>query len=324
MDELEAVRAFRAETPKLDTEIQASARATLEQAIETESAPGPRWKWRFGFARVAVPVTIAVVALVALALASPLFGPRGGQGNAAARQLHSLADVAAQQASGPALTEGMYAYTRSDNVQLNTSASADSNATTSRLVSYTREIWIGADGSGRIHEVGEGLPNGGNEWDQQFGPGELTPPLQTLGLSETELNQLAQNPDELAQVIADRAGGTKNPVNQESFVIVGDLLRESNASAQLRSALFQVAAGIPGVELVGNVSDPAGRKGVSVALINNGIRSELIFDPQSSMLLADRETIVSPVPDLDFPVGTVIGSMTFLQSGIVDSTSAVP
>ena len=104
--------------------------------------------------------------------------------------------------------------------------------------------------------------------------------------------------------------------------MVGDLLRESNASAQLRSALFQVAAGIPGVELVGNVSDPDGRKGVSVALTTNGVRSELIFDPQNSVLLAERQTIVSAVSDLDFPVGTVIGSMTFLQSGIVGSTNA--
>ena len=319
MDELDAVRAFRTEVSEPDAEVRGLALTALENKMAGRSATTRHWRWRFGFARIAVPVSLVVVALVALALASPLFGPRGGQGNAAARELHSLADVAAQQASGPALTEGMYAYSRSDNVQLNTSTNAD-GTTTSTLVSYTREIWIGADGSGRIHEVGEGRPR----TDEQFGPGGLTQPLQTLGLSEAELNQLAQNPDELAQVIAEQAGGTKNPVNQESFVMVGDLLRESNASAQLRSALFQVVAGIPGVELVGNVSDPEGRKGVSVAMTANGVRSELIFDPQNSVLLAERQTIVSPVPDLDFPVGTVFDSMTFLQSGVVDSTSATP
>ena len=156
MDELDAVRAFRTEVSEPNAEVRAHALTALQDEMTGRSAAGRPWRWRVGFARIVVPVTLAVVALVALALASPLFGPRGGQGNAAALELHSLADVAAQQASGPALTEGMYAYTRSENVQLNSSTNAEGD-TTSTLVSYTREIWIGADGSGRIHEVGWGF-----------------------------------------------------------------------------------------------------------------------------------------------------------------------
>jgi hypothetical protein len=320
MDELDAIRAFRAEAP----EPSATARAEARQALERAMLPAerPALRWRFGVGKVLAPVGVALVILIAAALASPLFGPRGG-GNAAARELHALANVAAQQASTPALTEGMYVYTRSDNLQLNTAVNANDGTSTTKLVQYTREIWIGANGSGRIHEMGQGLPTG-DEWDQQFGPGGLTPPLETHGFTSAELDQLAQDPAQLAEAIRAQSGGTKNPVEEESFVFVGDLLRESDASPRLRSALFQVAANIPGVELIGTVKDPAGRPGVSVAMTYRGVRSELIFDPATSMLLAERQTLVAPVDDLDFAVGTVIGATTYLSSGIVNSTTATP
>ncbi len=322
MDELDALRAFRADAPEPSAEARATALATLHREMtrgESARSSHPRG---IRFARVLAPVAVALVALLALALASPLFGSHTGESNAAARELQSLANVASAQPSTPTLAPGQFTYTRSDNVQLSTSFNVNGGSS-SKLESFTREIWIGPDGSGRIHEVGTGV-SPSNILDQQFGPGGLTPPLETDGFSEAELMRLAQHPDQLAQAIRQQAAGTKNPVNQESFVIVGDLLRESGAPAQLRAALFQVAAGIPGVELLGNVTDPAGRTGVSVAISANGIRSELIFDRQTSMLLAERQTIVTPVPDLHFPVGTVIGSMTYLSSGVVDSTTATP
>ncbi len=321
MDELDALKAFRANAPVPSDETLANVRAALERTMAT-GQPGRR-RWRFGVARVLAPVSVAIAILVAVALASPLFGLREGQTNAAARQLRSLADVAAQQPAAAPLAEGQFAYTRSDNLQMNTSVNVDSGKPVTTLEAFTREIWIGADGSGRIHQVSQD-PGGIRTMDQQFGPGGLTPPLETNGFTEDELNRLAQDPAALAQAITTRASGTKNPVADESFVLVGDLLRESNAPAQLRWALFQVAAGIPGVDLVGNVADPAGRPGVSVAMTHNGVRSELIFDPKSSMLLAERQTLVAPVADLDFPVGTVIGATTYLSSGIVSSTTATP
>ncbi len=40
---------------------------------------------------------------------------------------------------------------------------------------------------------------------------------------------------------------------------------ETFAPPQYRSALYQVVARIPGVELMGSVNDPAGRPGIGVA-----------------------------------------------------------
>ena len=76
------------------------------------------------------------------------------------------------------------------------------------------------------------------------------------------------------------------------FVFVGDSLRETNASPEQRAALYAVAARIPGVDLVGPVTDSAGRRGIAVAKDDNvnHIRSTLVFDPRTSVLLAEEES----------------------------------
>jgi hypothetical protein len=114
-------------------------------------------------------------------------------------------------------------------------------------------------------------------------------------------------------------------VNVEMLVLVGDLLRETTAPPPLRAALYEVAARIPGVQLVGAVRDPAGRRGVAVALVDEqGIRSELVFDPETSALLAERDVLAGRVPKLDAAPGTTIGHTTYLDTAVVGSTSERP
>jgi hypothetical protein len=67
-------------------------------------------------------------------------------------------------------------------------------------------------------------------------------------------------------------------------VEIGDLLRESPAAPALRKALYDVAAGIPGVRLVGNLKDALGRTGVGVE--RNG-EETLLIDPATGQLLAE-------------------------------------
>jgi len=86
-----------------------------------------------------------------------------------------------------------------------------------------------------------------------------------------------------------------------------------------------VAARIPGVELVGPVSDRAGRAGIAVAMRDeaNRIRHMLIFDPETSALLGEEE-IVLEGNVLDYPEGTVIGYATYLESAVVDEIKKRP
>jgi hypothetical protein len=105
----------------------------------------------------------------------------------------------------------------------------------------------------------------------------------------------------------------------------GEYLYTRSRGPPLPATLYEVAARIPGVQLVGAVRDPAGRRGVAVALVDEqGIRSELVFDPETSALLAERDVLAERVPKPDAAPGTMIGHTTYLETAVVGSTSERP
>jgi hypothetical protein len=143
---------------------------------------------------------------------------------------------------------------------------------------YRRQIWIGHHDVGVMEDpsVEKGVipigvavfPAGGSalSWDQLYAL-----PTESRAL-EHEL----------------RAGihGAGPDDNSELYTIVGDLLRESPAPPALRRALWEVAARIPGVTVVGEVTDGAGRRGVAVE--RGGQR--YVLDPETGRLLEESET----------------------------------
>jgi hypothetical protein len=298
--------------------------------------PLPR---RRRFALLPVGAAALTLALVVGSLLLP--DGRGGASAEAAEVLRSAAKAAGAQS--PVASEGRYRYTRSENAYLSTSV--DEGQSVTALVPQVRELWVASDASGRIREkVGEpvflgprdraswealGSPDwwGAGTSDQAFGPGELY---------YEDFSGLSTDPDELYGQIARRAGEPETsgelPVPQNSpqavkmFAIVGDLLRETLAPPEVRAALYEVAARIPGVELVGEVKDSAGRTGVAVARNEegDGVRLELVFDPETSELLAERQVLLRRVRWVDAAPGTAIGWATYLESGTVDSTSDRP
>ncbi len=85
-------------------------------------------------------------------------------------------------------------------------------------------------------------------------PGTFTEPLEPykpLGLPT--------DPTHLYAELKLQAIGHGTGLYNEMFVLVGDDLRETSTSPAQRAALYDVAARIPGVELIGNVTDSAGR-----------------------------------------------------------------
>lgn len=105
------------------------------------------------------------------------------------------------------------------------------------------------------------------------------------------------------------------------------MLRETDLRPALRAAIYEVAAELPGIELLGPVRDPADREGTGVAFTDRrrGIRHELIFDPADSALLGEREVVVGHWDKaLQVPAGTVVGYATCLESGVVGSTATPP
>ncbi|MEX2107517.1 MAG: hypothetical protein WD827_01370 [Solirubrobacterales bacterium] len=78
---------------------------------------------------------------------------------------------------------------------------------------------------------------------------------------------------------------------------------------------------------MGEVQDPAGRTGIGISYADErrAIKHELIFDPETSTLLGERQVVTGPFPSgITFPSGAEVGSATYLVSGVVDSTEEGP
>jgi hypothetical protein len=123
------------------------------------------------------------------------------------------------------------------------------------------------------------------------------------------------------------------------FKIIGELLHLSYRSPEHRAALFEVAATFAEVDFEGSVTDPAGRPGISVSFDGEGQRHELIIDPDTGALVAERRTVLDPkkarveVPP-DATPGTIIASAgppetvvfwrLFMETAVVDSIDSRP
>ncbi len=285
-----------------------------------------RRRWVTRVAAVALVVGVAGGTNVLLHPRSP-----AGPNTAAAAVLNHLALVAYDQPAPSVPGPGQFLYVNSTEAYTATIAIQPNSFTVLRP--ENRQIWIAANGSGRIKES-FGQPtflsaHDRNVWEAAgrptipHGPTEMSFGPGGLANGPTNLANLPTNPSALAAKIDSRKIESGPPGLAEDFTQVGDLLRETDASPALRSALYQVAARIPGVETLGTVADHSGRMGVGVAYVHNGLRHELIFDPRTSALLGEYYTVVSPGSGYNVPNGTVVGWEVYLQSSIVSSLPPV-
>jgi hypothetical protein len=330
MSELDLVRAVAPDVSRPSADACAAAQAALLARMEAETRPSRR-RWTR-------PLVAAGVAVGAIAFATAFVGlpPLQGQETASAASvaLRQAAKVAREQPPQPPLRPGQFVYTKSVNAYLTTTV--DTNGTSySALVPNVREIWLGADGSGWLRQrsgeatflsdgdrerwVSAGSPSLGNETS------ELRLEKEDVQGTPMVLLTLPDDPDALYRHFERRAKGHGNGLHEEMYTLVGDALRETSATPAQRAALYEVAARIPGVELVGPVTDRAGRAGIAVAMRDtaNGIRHTLIFDPETSALLGEEESVLAGNV-FDYPEGTVIGFATYLESAVVDAIKERP
>jgi metal-dependent hydrolase (beta-lactamase superfamily II) len=75
------------------------------------------------------------------------------------------------------------------------------------------------------------------------------------------------------------------------------------------------------VKSIGTDRDLVGRRGAAVIFDNrfNGFRTELIFDPTTSALLGERETII--LKGTGFREGAVIENLAFLNEAVTNTTT---
>jgi hypothetical protein len=348
MNEIELLGELRAGLPPARSESRAVARAGLIARIEhAQQSAGPRmaspW-WRRPRLQL-VAVGVAVAALL-IALPIGIFGGSGKVQPAVAQVLRDAAAVAAAQkpvAPGP----GQFLFTRSESAYLYSVAYSphcrthpcdrehpwEATDEWSVLVPSEREAWISfGSRNGRVQKM-SGKPRFVSA-DQRAGwVAAGSPPLPrsgevedgTLsGASILDASELPTDPATLRRLIEAREiqgiGGP--PGEAETFTLIGDMLRESYLPAAVRSAIFQLTAELPRVELLGEVNDPVGRTGTGIAYTDRrrGTRHELVFDPATSALLGEQESIVRPGAfGFKAPPGTTIGYAAYLESKVVDS-----
>jgi hypothetical protein len=177
---------------------------------------------------------------------------------------------------------------------------------------HTQELWKSTDGSkpglmysGIKGQVNTGRADGGVVLPAE--PGTVYDPTVSY------LQSLPTDPQALLNVVYDATKAEKNPPNQRAFKALTGMLQW--APPQVAATIFKAAEKIPGVTLVNDVTDAAGRHGIGVGVVDSGARNLWVFDKDSMTYLGARweTTSASGVG----PAGTVIDEEAVLQRTLV-------
>jgi len=112
--------------------------------------------------------------------------------------------------------------------------------------------------------------------------------------------------------------------DQAMFVLVGGLMRNAIVPPAQAAALYRAVARIPGVTIVENAVDAAGRKGVAITREDpdNPSRDEWIFDRNTFQFLGQRTVASEDYSDVK--EGTVTSNTAVLRRAVVDEPGQRP
>ncbi|RSS72785.1 CU044_5270 family protein [Streptomyces sp. WAC06614] len=238
----------------------------------------------------------------------------------AAVQLLDRAALAAHEQPAPPVRDGQYLYTRTTGHSTGLSETQNRQMEASRT-DESAERWVSVDGSaGTVTRTARGTTTD---------PARGTTGATLNGPTYRFLESLPTDPDRLLSLIysdtrrnhGPGSGSTTGP-DQQAFVAIGDLLRTVEAPPGVSAALYRAAARIPGVVLVPEATDAAGRPGVAVARSHNGERTEWIFDRQTLRLLGERTVLLKN--SVWGPQGTPVTSVAILSRGITNHPGEPP
>lgn len=338
IDELDRLRSFRSDSVSSE-DARRDARAALMAAVSAERSDreeAAAARTRRLRRRPRVVVAVAVSAVVLGGVVAALSGLDQGSvepAPATARAALERAAVVAARGEEVSLAPGEYWHSRSEHVAVASAfdrplAGAPGGVAPAYtvLVRFRRDVWLGADGGGRIRheplappeflddadrrgwiEAGRPPLETGADIDRPVlpydGDGAMAKPypLGSTALSRDELRALPTDTtalsDRLRAAIPDDRCTNRPSVampcapddaGMSLFQMIGGLLRETPAPPDLRAALYRVAAQIPGIRLASRRADSRDRTGVAVSLANPYERRSLVFDPDTAALLAER------------------------------------
>ncbi|HEY4096198.1 MAG TPA: CU044_5270 family protein [Baekduia sp.] len=343
-DELQILRGWAPPEAGPD-EGAAADRARARLAQHMTAAPRrahPRW-WLLAAPPALIAAAAVAVALV-LSLGSGVQEGRIAPAPATAAQaLEQAARSAERQPVGEVFPRpGQFFYTSTRATYLNCLIRAGGGACA--LSTQHRQAWVSATrrGQSRTTVLGHRWPSPRErqKWVRLGSPRLATMPAGTFALapdhgaylgnerlSSTQLRRFDQTGPALYRRLRDGVKhGQGTSRSGEVFTEIGDALREQPAPPKLRAALYRALKLVPGVRYLGRVRDPLGRPALAVARTEGGTRRELLFDPATAAMLAEREVVVGPDArrGFDAPEGTVIADAVYEQRGVVDRIGQTP
>lgn len=307
--------------------------ADLRAAMRSAEAAAPEQSWRTRW-RWSMAASTAALAAGAVALVIALQG--GGITPArASAVLHRAADVAERQ---PVMfpRDDQFFYLRDITsywrpVSAKWTARSEATAPKVRL-RVEQQLWFSASRTGltgyRVLSMHFASSAARRAWVRAGRPSFAASPqrIGTLGsnrylfgdleLTRRQVLRFTTNPHKLYRRLY-KAGGSA----YEVFVQIGDQLRNRPTPAPQRAALYRALAIVPGIQLVGAVTDPLGRHGEAIAYTDYGIKDELIFDPKTATMLEER-TIATARNPQGLAAGTITSSTTYIQRAITNKIAA--
>jgi hypothetical protein len=251
----------------------------------TEQARPPRptlrarrpasWRRRLAAAAVAVVAVVAAVQVVDVG-PSAVRNRAAGGAPANAVELGVLAAKAVRDAPGPYPKPGQWVYIKTL-VAHDAGSRVEQEDGSVRVVKYPASAPRAVEWWSKAGKPGEGASSVTN----REGNALAGPPL-IQGVSYPDLPSLPTDPDRLLKAIYDYQrkhygiGGAE--AWPATFTMIAEMLGNLLAPPELQAALFQAMAKIPGVTVVRDTVDAAGRHGMALALVDDQVRFEVILE----------------------------------------------
>ncbi|MCZ4510402.1 CU044_5270 family protein [Streptomyces sp. ActVer] len=201
------------------------------------------------------------------------------------------------------------------------------------------QSWKSVDGQseGLRREYADGKGSGDGEYTENTIARQL--PGKTMPEYFRQVEELPTDPEGMYRWLyglepGERASG-KRAADVKAYEKVATLLTSQLLPPKTAAALYRAAARIPGLFVVNDARDAAGRRGVAVAMKGAslswtpdrvGARSELIFDEKTDRFLGESTVRISgPKSECDvLDTGDLVESVAVVDRGIVDETGQLP
>lgn len=321
MDEITLLRSMRDEVPPPTDAATAAGRDALTRLLGGRRTTGKRHRvlWASGITVGAAALAAALVLTNVVGLA----GWRGGADSAAAAVLHEAA-LKTISTSDPAVGPSQYVKVITDAVYANINDDGGYLATQNSQLYIPKnrsDDWVWVRDPSTVART-YGLASEKAARAAGTDPGETVRAAEGAFYNgrpqDDGLAGLPRNPTQLLNHIYLVTLGQGVSRDGEALVFIADTLRTGVVPADLRAALYDAAAMIPGVEITDREANLDGRTGIALGRNEtNGIRQEIIIDPDTGQLIGEREVLTRANVIPGWPAGAAMG-YTAISTTVVD------